>query len=110
MSHDTTCAACCGVYDLARCDHWSTVTGLRCESTDPRYFLIAPDGDRVPGGPLCTSCAVAVVTEYRNKLGGDWRLVTIHTCKLGGEHVSTAGRPPAPSTIKGGRAGVPIAP
>ena len=53
-----------------RCDHWPG-DGSRCAGAGT-LVLFAPDGDRVPGGPICKRCAHAITTEYREKLGEVW--------------------------------------
>lgn len=39
--------------------------------------LHAPDGTRVPGGPICWWCASNIITEYRLLLDENWSVQPI---------------------------------
>lgn len=47
--------------------------GERCPR-EATVRLLDPDGKRVPGGGMCDAHAREVVTEYREKLGEEWRV------------------------------------
>ncbi len=53
-----------------RCDHWNPG---RC-TAEGTHILYAPDGGRVPGGPICLAHGLAITTEYREKLDEVWTL------------------------------------
>lgn len=53
----------------AQCSHYPG--GAHCPNNG-EVWLYGPDGARVPGGPICKSCADACVTEYAEKLGEVW--------------------------------------
>ena len=59
---------------VPRCDCWHPA---KCQSRG-RYDLLAPDGTRCPGGPICRDHARALITEYRDKLQEQWGLRAIH--------------------------------
>jgi hypothetical protein len=66
------------------CYHEHTCTngrGYRCEfDHDATVYLIAPDGERIPGGGSCAFHAERVITEYREKLGEEWTTENVCTC------------------------------
>jgi hypothetical protein len=56
---------CCVFRWRTRCQEKGTV------------WLIAPDGKKNPGGYMCKAHGEGIVSEYREKLGEEWRLVPI---------------------------------
>src|SRR5690606_22848560 len=61
----------------ARCSSWPEgYEGGQCPDMATVY-LIAPDGEPCPGGCYCRTHGERIVTEYREKLGEEWRLVPI---------------------------------
>jgi len=39
--------------------------------------LLDPDGKLTPGVRICAKCAEEIVTEYREKLGQEWKTVPL---------------------------------
>ncbi len=53
---------------MTRCDCWEP-THCPAEGT---HYLIAPDGEYCPGGPVCEAHANAICTELRAGGEGNW--------------------------------------
>ena len=49
---------------------------MRCENTG-EVWLIAPDGEKCPGGPWCRRCGESVIKEYAEKIGEVWTLADV---------------------------------
>ena len=68
---------------MSRCSNWIPSASehkwrshARCEGT-AEVALLDPDGKLTPGVRICAKCAEEIVTEYREKLGQEWKTVPL---------------------------------